>query len=220
MKNWPIITLGAVFSLCLSLLLPAFAEDMKPINLPAPNLEQSKPLMQALKERKTSREYGNAKLEPQTLSNLLWAAFGVNRADTGRRTAPSAYNHQEIDIYVAAADGLFLYDAKANSLIPITSEDIRPLTGTQSFFKDAAVNLVYVADLTKMGEGDEATHMLIAAADTGFIAENVYLYCASEGLATVFRASIDKKKLAEAMKLKADQRITFAQTVGASKAAK
>ena len=175
MKKGSIVTLGAVFGLCLSLLLPAFAEDLKPVKLPAPNLDQSKLLMQALKERKTTREYADEKLAPQTMANLLWAAFGVNRPDSGRRTAPSAYNHQEIDIYVATADGLYLYDAKANTLLLISSEDIRPLTGTQSFFKDAAVNLVYVADLTKMGEGDEAEKMVLASADTGFIGENVYL---------------------------------------------
>ena len=145
---------------------------------------------------------------------MLWAAAGINRLESGKRTAPSAKNMQEIDIYVATAAGLYLYDAKTNLLKPILAGDIRGMTGTQGYVKDAAVNLIYVADYSKMGSlSDEAKNMY-AAADTGFIGENVYLYCASEGLSTVVRAAIDKPALAKAMGLRPDQRIILAQSVG------
>jgi nitroreductase len=205
---------------CAGLLLTAFAQEMKTVKLPEPKLDQSKSLVQALKDRKTSREYSSGNLSPQILANLLWAAFGINRADSGKRTAPSAYNKQEIDVYVTTAEGAYVYDPKGNALVPVASGDIRALTGTQSYFKDAAINLVYVADLPKMNEAEEPVKMMLAAADTAFIAENVYLFCASEGLATVFRAGIDKQKLGEALKLRPEQKITFAQTVGMPKSGK
>lgn len=205
---------------CTGLLLSAYAEEMKPIKLPDPKLDQSKSLAQALKDRKTSREYSAGDLSPQVLSNLLWAAFGINRPDTGKHTAPSALNKQEIDIYVTTSKGAYVYDAKANTLMPVAPGDLRSLTGTQTYFKDAAINLVYVADLAKMSPADEPMKMFLASADTAFIGENVYLFCAAEGLATVFRAGIDKPKLAEALKLKPEQKITYAQTVGLAKAGK
>ena len=154
------------------------AQDLKSIQLPAPQTDGSRPLMQVLKERKTQREFGPEKLPTQVLANLLWAAFGINRPD-GRRTAPSAMNWQEIDIYVALGDGLFLYNAKANRLEPILAQDMRAATGTQAFVAAAPLNLVYVADLSKTGQsGSEAE--LFTAADVGFISENVYLFCTSE----------------------------------------
>lgn len=171
------------------------------------------PLMEALKARQTQREYSSEKLSEQMLSNLLWAAFGINRPDSGKRTAPSAMNMQEISIYVATADGLYLYDAKENALIPIFSEDIRAATGPQPFVKDAPVNLVFVADFAKM-RGSEENKVFYSATDTGFISQNVYLFCASEGLATVVRGYVERDKLAEVMKLRGDQKIVLAQTVG------
>ncbi len=197
--------------------MSAFGRDTKPIPLPAPKVDQSKPLMQTLKERTTAREFSVGNLDPQTLSNLLWAAFGINRPDSGKRTAPSAHNRQELDVYVTTAEGAYLYDPKAHALVPVVSGDIRPLTYNQSYCKDAAINLVYVADLAKMGDAEETSKMFLAGTDTGFIGQNVYLYCVSEGLATVFRASMNKEKLAQALKLRPDQRITFAQTVGLRK---
>jgi nitroreductase len=193
---------------------------MKTIQLPEPKLDPSKSLVQALKDRKTARQYAGGNLSAQMLSNLLWAAWGINRPDSGKRTAPSALNKQEIDIYVTTADAAYVYDPKENALEPVASGDLRMLTGTQSYFKEAAINLVYVSDLSKFGDMDEATKMFLTAADTGFIAQNVYLYCASEGLATVFRASVDKAKLGAALKLRPDQKITFAQTVGLPKSGK
>jgi len=191
----------------------ALTQELKQVQLPQPQMEGGKPLMQVLKERKSAREFSAEKLSPQMLSNLLWAGFGINRP-SGQRTAPSASNKQEMDIYVASGDGLYLYDAKANQLKQVLAEDIRALTGTQPFVKDAAINLVYVADLAKAGRTNPEAIELYSGADTGFISQNVYLFCASEGLATVVRASVDKPALAKAMKLRADQKIVLAQSVG------
>ena len=188
------------------------AQDLKPIQLPTPQTDGGHPLMQVLKERKTQREFSPEKLPTQLLSNLLWAAFGINRPD-GRRTAPSAMNWQEIDIYVALGDGLFLYNAKVNRLEPILAQDVRAATGTQDYVATAALNLVYVADLGKTGRaGSDAE--LFTGADAGFISENVYLFCSSEGLATVVRGSVDRAALGKVMKLKPEQKILLAQSVG------
>lgn len=213
-----LIAISVCTIFCTGFLMPAYGEDMKAIQLPEPKLDQSKSLAQALKDRKTTREYSQGSLPQQTLSNLLWTAWGINRPDSGRRTAPSALNRQEIDVYVTMAGGTYIYDPKGHALVPVVTDDLRTLTGTQSYFKDAAVNLVYVADLKKMGDTEEAAKLILAAMDTGFIAENAYLCCAVEGLATVFRVSIDKPKLGAAMKLRPDQRIMGAQTVGLPKA--
>jgi SagB-type dehydrogenase family enzyme len=201
----------AVLPICAAL---TFAEGLKPIKLLKPQIDKGRPLMQVLKDRSSSRSFSKEKLPIQVLSNLLWAAFGVNRTDSGMRTAPSAMNRQEMDIYVATAEGLYLYDAKAHVLNPILSEDIRAMTGNQEYVKDAAINLIYVADYSKMGTAAKADKDIYSAADTGFISENVYLYCASEGLATVVRGSIDRQTLAKVMKLRQDQRVVLAQSVG------
>jgi SagB-type dehydrogenase family enzyme len=190
------------------------AQEQKPVSLPPPQTSGGKPLMQALKDRQTSREFSGEKLSPQVLSNLLWAAFGINRPDSGKRTAPSAMNWQEIDIYVATQDGLYVYDAKANALDMVLNQDIRGATGLQPFVKDAPVDLVYVANLAKTGKASGEDQILYTAADTGFIAQNVYLFCASEGLAVVVRGSVDRAALAKLMKLRPDQKVILAQTVG------
>ncbi|EPR39092.1 nitroreductase [Desulfovibrio sp. X2] len=188
----------------------ATAED----KLPAPGGFRKTTLEEALRARRTIRSYADKDLPEETLSNLLWAAWGVNRPGTGKRTAPSAVNRQEIDVYVAKRDGLFLYDAKRHALVRKGGEDIRALTGTQSFVGTAAVNLVFVADMDKVAGGDREEKLFYAGTDTGYISQNVYLFCAAEGLASVVRASIDKPKLAKAMGLAADQTITLAQCVG------
>lgn len=188
--------------------------DAQESKLPVPQTDGGKPLMQVLKERKTSREFGSEKLSPQMLSNLLWAACGINRPDSGRRTAPSAKNQQEIDVYAATADGLYLYDAKAHSLTPVLAKDIRAMTGTQGFVREVPVNLIYVADFSRMGSMSDSDKILYSAADTGFISENVYLFCASEGLATVVRGAVDKPALAKVMNLKPEQKIVLVQSVG------
>lgn len=208
-----------VLSIAAMIILPiftamTFAEDLKPIQLMTPQVDGGKPLMKVLKDRSSSRSFSKEKLSAQMLSNLLWAAFGINRPDTGHRTAPSARNWQEIDIYVAMAEGLYLYDAKNHMLQPVLSGDIRVMAGTQDFVKDAPVNLIYVANFSKMGNANKDDKVIYSAADTGFISQNVYLFCSSEGLATVVRGSIDREALAKAMKLSPDQKIIIAQTLG------
>jgi len=206
----------AYLALTVLFVLPAstLAQELKAIQLSAPQTDGGRPLMQVLKDRASSRNFSPEKLPVQVLSNMLWAAFGVNRPESGGRTAPSASNSQEMDIYVAMADGLYLYDAKAHLLKPVLADDIRALTGRQAFVKEAPVNLIYVADLSKMTRAAPEDRDFYAAAHTGFISQNVYLFCASEGLATVIRASIDRPALAKAMGLRRDQKITLAQTVG------
>jgi SagB-type dehydrogenase family enzyme len=183
------------------------------IKLPPQKTEGGMPLMQALKARKSSREFSSQKLSMSTLSNLLWAAWGINRPD-GHRTAPSARNSQEIDVYVAMSDGLFLYEPKQHQLQRILAEDIRAATGMNDYVKDAALNLVYVADLTKGNLKEPNAIEFYTGADTAFLAQNVYLFCASEGLAVVVRGSINRTELAKIMKLRPDQKITLAQSVG------
>jgi len=190
-------------------------QELKPVALPTPQTSGGKPLMQVFQERKSVRDFAPEQISKQMLSNLLWAAWGINRAD-GRRTAPSASNRQEIDVYVIMADGTYLYDAKANALQPVVQTDLRKLAGTQPYPADAPVNLVYIADTAKLG-GDDAPKLANAYADTGFIAENVYLFCASEGLGTVVRASVNRPDLGKAMNLRAEQRIILAQSIGYAK---
>jgi SagB-type dehydrogenase family enzyme len=188
-------------------------ESAVTIQLPKPDTTGGKPLMQALKERKSSRSFSDKKLSQQVLSNLLWAAFGINRPD-GHRTAPSARNWQEIEIYVATAEGLFVYEPRPHSLRRGLTDDLRAATGMQDFVGTAPINLVYVADLDKAGARSSDDRDLFVGADCGFIAQNVYLYCASEGLSTVVRGMVDREKLAQAMKLRPQQKILLAQTVG------
>lgn len=214
MKKILLLAAGLVLSFSLISYCPIFAEEPKPIQLPKPQLDGGRPLMQVLKDRKSSREFSSDKLPMQVLSNLLWAAFGVNRPGSGKRTAPSAVNWQEIDIYVAKADGLYFFDAKAHLLKPALTEDIRAVTGLQPFVKEVPVNLIYVADFSRMGSRTNEEKDFYSAADTGFIAQNVYLYCASEGLATVVRGNFDKPALTNAMRLRPDQKITLVQSVG------
>jgi SagB-type dehydrogenase family enzyme len=200
-----------ILPLCATL---TFAEGLKPVQLLKPQIDRGRPLMQVLKDRSSSRSFRTEKLPIQVLSNLLWAAFGVNRADIGKRTAPSAMSWQEVDIYVAMAEGLYQYDAKDHILKPILPDDIRGLTGRQEFVKEAPVNLIYVADFSRMGTAAKEDKDLYSAADTGFISQNVYLYCASEGLATVVRGSIDRQTLSKVMRLRPEQKVILAQSVG------
>jgi nitroreductase len=193
---------------------PVSAQDLGSIRLVEPQMEGGRPLMQVLKERKSSRAFSTEQLPAQVLSNMLWAAFGINRPDSGKRTAPSARNWQEIDVYVATADGLYLYEARGHLLRRVLAEDIRALTGRQPFVGEVPINLIYVADFSRMGGAADEDKVLYSAAGTGFISQNVYLYCASEGLATVVRGLVDRQALAKAMKLRSDQRVILAQSVG------
>lgn len=203
-------------ALMMVVLVPGWAagQELAPIRLPAPQTEGGKPLMQALKLRATSRAFAPDPLPTQILSNLLWAAWGINRPDSGKRTAPSARNWQETDVYVVMATGAYLYDAVANVLKPVASGDLRVLTGTQEFVKDAPVTLVFVADSARMKGAQTDMQQAYAWGDAAFISQNVYLFCASEGLATGVRAMVDRPPLAKALKLGPNQIIAFAQCVG------
>jgi len=205
--------------LCIAVLLStctlgARADTKEPIDLPTPEMTGGKPLMDALKERKSMREFSAEELPLQVISDMLWAANGINRPSIAHKTAPSAMNMQEIDIYVATKDALYLYDALNNKLVPHLDENIMAATGKQAFVEEAPVNLIFVANLKKMTRLEPAEQKFYAATDTGFISQNVYLFCASAGLATVVRGWIDKPLLAKAMKLGPDQMIVLAQTVG------
>jgi nitroreductase len=209
-------TTGAILSMAPNITL---AQEQKPIQLIQPQTGTGNPFMQLLWKRMSSREFSEQPLPVEVLSNMLWSAFGINRPD-GRRTAPSAMNKQEIDIYVALPTGLYVYNAKAGQLNPILAEDIRGMTGLQPYVKGAAANLVYVADFSKMATSPDDVKASLSSANAGFISENVYLYCASEGLATVARVNIDMPALAKLMKLRPDQKIVLAQSVGYPKKGK
>ena len=185
--------------------------------LPAPNQTGGMPLMAALKLRRSIREYADKTLPPQALSDLLWAAFGINRA-SGDRTAPYWRHVMVIDVYAAMADGVWLYDPKAHALTLHLKDDIRADTGLQEFVAKAPLNLIYVAHGERMTEVSPEDRRLYASVDSGFIGQNVYLYCASEGMASVFRGAVDYNKLTRRMKLPDQQFVTFAQTVGYPKA--
>jgi len=191
-----------------------WAQDLEDITLPAPRTDGGKPLMQALKDRQSMRVFSTEKLPIQVLSDLLWAAAGINRTDSGKRTAPSARNWQEVEVYAVTEDGAYLYDAKTNILKAVVKGDMRKLTGGQDFVAIAPLNLVYVADAAKMEGASPEDQALYAGADTGFIAQNVYLFCASEGLATVVRGSVDRKLISEALKLGETKKVMLGQTVG------
>lgn len=206
--------LGLICMMMVAFALLAIAGDLTDITLSTPCTNGGKPLMEALKERQSVRSFSTKKLPLQVLSDLLWAAFGINRSDSGKRTAPSARNWQEVDIYVTLEDGVYLYDAQANTLRAIAKGDLRKLTGTQSFVASAPLNLVYVADITRMKGVSPEDQALYSGADVGFISQNVYLFCASAGLSTVVRGSIDRDALGKTLNFPEQKKIILAQTVG------
>jgi SagB-type dehydrogenase family enzyme len=185
----------------------AAAQELSPIKLLPPNM-------------KGGKSFSTSKLPIDVLSNLLWAACGINRPENGRRTAPSAVNWQEIAVYAAMEEGLYLYNEKAHVLEPVLKTDLRKKTTTllqpsRSSVAGAPLQLIYVADYSKMSAfTNEEEKKFYSAADTGFIAQNVYLYCASEGLATGVRAMVDKDALAKEMNLRSNQKVIMVQAVG------
>ena len=191
------------------------------ITLPAPQTDLNFPLMQALAQRRTIRKWKGEPVSDQDLSNLLWAACGITKAPQGKtkskRTAPSACNSQEIRVYVLLESGVFLYDEDNHELIGISPQDIREHVGTQKMMKSAPVGLVYVADLSRMTGPflkSYESKRFSAWVDTGFISQNVYLYCAAANLATAVLALMDRDKLTELMKLQEHEKIVLTQVVG------
>ncbi len=191
----------------------ALAQKAQSLDLPPPRTEGGKPLMEALKLRRSTREYSDRPLPPQVLSDLLWAAFGINRPN-GDRTAPYWRHVMVIDIYLAMADGVWFYDPKAHALLAHAKDDIRAATGLQDYVATAPLDLIYVAHGERMLDVTPEERRLYASVDAGFIGQNVYLFCASEGLGTVFRGAVDYQKLARTLKLPEEQFVTFAQSVG------
>ena len=188
------------------------SQSDKDIKLPKPIMKGGMPLMEALKNRQTLRDFSEKKLSTQQLSNLLWAAYGINRPESGKRTAPSAVNWQEIDIYVALEKGTYKYSAKDNKLIFLNANDVRKNIGKQTFTKKAAVCLAYISDYKKMKTKDEKKDFY-SATDTGFISQNVYLYCASENMATVVLGYINRDKIREVLGLEEHQKVVLTQCV-------
>jgi SagB-type dehydrogenase family enzyme len=209
MKGWRLVGV-----LMMGMMGSAVAQETATIRLPPPETAGGMPLMQALMARHSTREFSSRPLPLQVLSNLLWAAGGVNRPETGKRTAPSARDWREVEIYLATADAAFRYDAPTHALIKVADGDLRTLTGMQDFVATAPLNLVYVADLDRMSGASDEDKARYSATDTGFMAQNVYLYGASAGLAVVVRGMIDREALAAALGLRCTQRIILAQTVG------
>jgi nitroreductase len=183
------------------------------VELPAPQKTRGMPLMEALAKRATVREFDTTDISIQQLSDLLWASFGVNRPD-GRRTAPSSSNKQEIDIYVLLKNGAYVYDAQNNKLILVVPEDLRSQATDQKFAIAAPVQLIFIADLSKRGESTEDGKLRTANMDCGYISQNTYLFCTSEGLVTGARGSVNRDALTPKLKLRTDQRILLAHSVG------
>jgi hypothetical protein len=188
--------------------------NIQVVKMPQPRISGGKPLMEALNDRKTGRDFSDKKLNEQMLSDLLWAAFGINRPNEGKRTAPSAVNWQETILYVCLANGTYTYNAKDNCLDPVISGDYRNKMGIQTFAGEAAVVLVFVADHSKMGDASKEDKDFYSTVDVGYISQNVYLFCASEGLSTVALGYINREDMSQILKLSKDQKIILSQCVG------
>jgi len=185
------------------------------IKLSAPTKQGGMPLMQALNERQTIRTYSNEALTLQQISDVLWSAVGVNRPQNdNRRTSPTARNAQQIEVYVFIESGVYFYDAIQHELVLLKSGDHRKDAARQEFAQKAPLLLVFVANYDKFGTGMDAENMAFyGATDAGFASQNVYLYCASEGLGTVVLGMIDREKLAETLSVKNGKAI-LSQSVG------
>lgn len=192
---------------------PVLGDAPRELALPAAETRGGLPLYEALAARRSARAFLPDPLPLPVLSQLLWAAYGVNRPDGGR-TAPSALNAQEVDVYVALPMGAYRYDAAGHALKLAAAADIRRITGYQDFVDDAPLDLVFVADYSRMRLVPAAQREGYAAAAAGAICQNVYLAAASAGLATVIRAWIDRQAIADALGLTHDQHVLLSQTVG------
>lgn len=209
------LTLSAA-ALTGSSLLPACTRPMNTSPLPtlAPGRISQATLWTALERRQSTNAFQSTPLPIGVLMQLLWAGFGINRTSSGKRTAPSAMNYQEIDLYVLQANGAFVYDAKGSRLVPVVPEDLRAQAKTSDWAQEAPATILFVADYAKMGSTEQAQKELWSACHTGFIGQNIYLYCASSGLGAHFIATLDRAALSTALKLRKDQSILFAQIVG------
>jgi len=195
-----------------------FAQDLQPIVLNPPDLKRGLPVMEALSLRASATEFTGTKLSLQDLSDLLWAANGVNRKETGKRTAPSAMNSQDIDVYVFVEEGAYFYDAAKHVLNPVVSGDLRGLVAAnQVEFAKAAVILVMVSDISRFKSGDDATKLSLAAFDAGIVSQNISVFCAGAGLSTRPRAWMDLVKLRGVLQLKDSQHLMLNNPVSYKK---
>jgi SagB-type dehydrogenase family enzyme len=203
--------------LCLGLFLFAGgmnAQELSVIKLDAPDKTGGKAVLKAIAERKSDREFATDKLKPNDLSTLLWAANGINRAD-GKRTAPSANNAQDVDIYVILEEGAYLYDPKEHALMPVAAGDYRAaVAGGQDFVKAAPVSLVLVSDLTRLSKEPNEGTKLTGAVDVGIVSQNINIVASGLGLYTVPRGSMNKDELKKVLKLKDTQYIGLNNPVG------
>jgi len=183
------------------------------IPLPPAQKTGGMPLMEAFQLRQSQRSFSSKELTSQQISNLLWAAYGINRPE-GLRTVPAAKNWYEYDIYVLKSDGWFLYEVSKHALLKMGNEDLRIYGGTQGFVKAAPVILVFVADFDRMTDTTDELRKFFSAVDVGYISQNVYLWAASEGLATIILGQVDKPKVHEVLKLKQNQLVILSQPVG------
>ena len=204
-------------TLLIFILIASFLSDgvmAQNVKLPEPDKKDGMPLMQALNERSSHREFSSKELTQDQLSGLLWAACGINRAESGKRTAPSAHNWKDVQVYVFLNSGIYLYNENQHELELILDGNHQAAAGLQDFVATAAVNLVYVADYAKMEGADSSRREFYGGINAGFISQNVYLYCASQQLNTVVRAMVDREALQELMKLRPEQHVVVAQSVG------
>jgi SagB-type dehydrogenase family enzyme len=190
------------------------AEPLEPIHLPPPETSGGMPLMQALNSRMSTKEFTTQAMPRDQISNLLWAAFGINRPESGKRTAATAVNCQDIEVYVVLEKAAYVYEAKEHCLIPVANRDVRSLAATQEYAQVASINLVYVSDYSKMADRFKDKKPIYAAFHAGSISQNVYLYCASAGLGAVVRDSVDRASLSDVLNLTEDQVIVMGQSVG------
>lgn len=213
MKSAPSMFILGLLAACLTNPLNAI-EPRKPISLPPPDTTGGMPLMQALKNRMSTKKFAAKAIPQDHLSNLLWAAFGINRPESGKRTAATALNCQDIEIFVVMESAVYRYEAKEHRLVPVVHRDLRSLAATQAYAAAAPINLVYVSDQSKMPDGLKDKKQVYAAFHAGAISQNVYLYCASAGLGAVVRDSVNRNALKDALDLREHQVIVMAQSVG------
>jgi SagB-type dehydrogenase family enzyme len=190
-------------------------QKLSDIRLEPPVLDKGISVMQALKKRHSTKDLADAMLSTRHLSEVLWAADGVNR-DSGERTAPSAMARYAVDVYAVLAEGIYRYEPDKHRLVPVAQGDHRKDTGSQGYVLVAPLNLVYVADFDRSAGADRSDEhkTKLAAIEAGCMAQNVYLYCASEGLGTTVRTSIDGNRFGSVAKLRPSQRVICAQAVG------
>lgn len=202
------------FILVMTLVINVFSQENKDIKLPAAVKTGGKPLMEALNKRSSERVFSAKELSLQQLSDLLWAADGINRPETGKRTAPTAMNWQDMEIYVILKAGIYKYNPKEHLLENIKTGNFMKYAGKQDFVENAALNLIMVSDTSKLKNAANEDRLLYAGIHAGAIVQNIYLYCASNELNTVCRRYVDIPELAKIIGLPQNKIVVITQTVG------